>query len=353
MQSYRVKATAAAVRHRWCALTRWVAPRIRGPQHRAPPVTPDEELHDASPIGSGAPPLKPLDFDLDGLLEAVAVALPRGLTLSASNGLGAGAQVWGDADRLRNVITRLLAQLVEGGRGDELGLFLSVARYPAPDHDRVRFDLGLLRPGRMAELAALAFQAARPGPGSGSEALVMGGSLAWAKGRDGDMHCRLIVELPRAAAAHWREPAPVSQAAYEASLRGLRIVLAEDHQVNAELLVEQLEALGASAIHAVDGVQACAAVLTEPRPDIVLMDCQMPQLDGFEATRSIRAEEARQGWPAIPIIALTALAMDTERKHCLAMGMNAHLVKPFSTHQLARAIYELMPSAPPSDADGT
>lgn len=122
------------------------------------------------------------------------------------------------------------------------------------------------------------------------------------------------------------------------AVRGLCVVLAEDHEVNAELLIEDLESLGVLVTHALTGVGAVAAAFCTPRPDVILMDCHMPEMDGFEATVQIRAEERRRALAAIPILAITALTFDFGLERCLSIGMNGYLVKPFSTNDLAMAL---------------
>ena len=111
----------------------------------------------------------------------------------------------------------------------------------------------------------------------------------------------------------------------------LRVLLVEDSPVNQEVACVMLEALGCQIDVAGSGVQALD--LTSKRPyDIILMDCQMPEMDGFEATRSIRQRGSDSA--EIPIVALTALAMREDRDRCLASGMNDCLVKPFNRDQL-------------------
>jgi signal transduction histidine kinase/ligand-binding sensor domain-containing protein/CheY-like chemotaxis protein len=115
----------------------------------------------------------------------------------------------------------------------------------------------------------------------------------------------------------------------------LRVLLVEDSPVNQEVASVMLEALGCRVDVASSGVQALD--LTSKKPyDIILMDCQMPEMDGFEATRSIR----RRGPDSerIPIVALTALAMREDRDRCLASGMNDCLVKPFNRDQLREVL---------------
>jgi two-component system sensor histidine kinase/response regulator len=109
-------------------------------------------------------------------------------------------------------------------------------------------------------------------------------------------------------------------------LRGLHVLLAEDNEINRQVAVELLNDAGLAVDVAENGRIACARVLDSgKRYDAVLMDVQMPEMDGFEATARIR-----QRWPAdeLPIIAMTAHAYEAERQHCLAVGMNDHLAKP-------------------------
>jgi two-component system, sensor histidine kinase len=118
-----------------------------------------------------------------------------------------------------------------------------------------------------------------------------------------------------------------------------RILLAEDNLVNQEVASAMLTHIGCLVDVVSDGLQALDA-LSRNRYDLVFMDCQMPELDGYEATRTIRAEEA-QATPTsrLPIIALTAHAMAGDRELCLAAGMDDYLSKPFNLEQL-RAILD-------------
>jgi CheY-like chemotaxis protein len=113
---------------------------------------------------------------------------------------------------------------------------------------------------------------------------------------------------------------------------GLRILLAEDHPVNQKVATRMLERLGHFVVVASDGRKAIAA-LEHGEFDAVLMDVQMPELDGFEALRAIRAREAVSG-RHMPIIALTAHAMQGDRERCLAAGFDDYLAKPIRQRDL-------------------
>jgi CheY-like chemotaxis protein len=114
------------------------------------------------------------------------------------------------------------------------------------------------------------------------------------------------------------------------SSRNLRILLAEDNAINQKVAVRLLQQMGHQVDVALDGRQAVAAV-QRSEYDMVLMDCQMPEMDGYAATRAIRELECGRN---IPIIAITANAMAEDRQRCLEAGMDAYLAKPISPDQL-------------------
>ncbi len=115
----------------------------------------------------------------------------------------------------------------------------------------------------------------------------------------------------------------------------LRVLVAEDNQVNQRVVSRMLEKLGVSAEVVGDGAQALAAVQRE-RFDVVLMDCQMPVLDGYDAARAIRALKGPAG--RVTIIAVTASALDDERAKCLAAGIDDVLAKPLRLEDLERKL---------------
>jgi CheY-like chemotaxis protein len=115
------------------------------------------------------------------------------------------------------------------------------------------------------------------------------------------------------------------------------VLIAEDNDVNREILVTMLKTSGCRVLQARNGLEAVHISATEPH-DIVLMDVQMPEMDGISATRSIRAREITQGLQRKPILALTANALADDKANCLAAGMDDYLTKPF----MRRQILELM-----------
>ena len=119
-------------------------------------------------------------------------------------------------------------------------------------------------------------------------------------------------------------------------VRGLRILLAEDNEVNQELAVSLLRKYGHSVLLARDGREALSAWEQESF-DLILMDLQMPVMGGFEATAAIRRKEADTG-AHIPIVAMTAHAMKGDRENCLSAGMDGYVPKPVSVKDLLDAV---------------
>jgi CheY-like chemotaxis protein len=127
---------------------------------------------------------------------------------------------------------------------------------------------------------------------------------------------------------------------------GARALLVEDQAINAQVATAMLEELGFQVEVACDGRAGVDAALTG-RHDVVLMDCQMPGMDGFEATAEIRRHEAGGG-RRLPVIALTALATAGDRQRCLAAGMDDYLSKPYSRAQLVAVLARWVPMPSPA-----
>jgi signal transduction histidine kinase/CheY-like chemotaxis protein/HPt (histidine-containing phosphotransfer) domain-containing protein len=147
------------------------------------------------------------------------------------------------------------------------------------------------------------------------------------------------------------EAAPVLSEAAPTPGRGLRVLLAEDNEVNQILAVKMLRKRGHTVTVTSNGRQALAAYAGQPF-DVVLMDVQMPEMDGFEATAAIRELEAGTG-RYVPIVALTAHAMKGDRERCLAAGMDDYVSKPLRTEDLLAILARLTarPAEAPESAD--
>jgi CheY-like chemotaxis protein len=122
---------------------------------------------------------------------------------------------------------------------------------------------------------------------------------------------------------------------HKLAARPLRVLLAEDSPVNQKVASKMLQKAGHTVTVVETGVEVVAAFSREAF-DVVLMDVQMPEMDGFEATQVIRTQE--DGQRHIPIIALTAHAMQGDRERCLEAGMDGYVAKPFRAAELYAAL---------------
>ncbi|HSG65594.1 MAG TPA: response regulator, partial [Gammaproteobacteria bacterium] len=140
-----------------------------------------------------------------------------------------------------------------------------------------------------------------------------------------------------------------AQPAGSRQIAGLEVLVVDDNAINREVAAAMLEERGCRVTLAQDGAEAVVHA-TQRRFDLILMDCQMPGLDGYAATENIRREELGQGHRPSLIVALTANVLPRDRERCLSAGMNDVLIKPFSGAQLEtillRAEHERAPGTP-------
>jgi CheY-like chemotaxis protein len=126
-----------------------------------------------------------------------------------------------------------------------------------------------------------------------------------------------------------------------------RVLVVEDQAENLDLMVYLLQAFGHEALSAHDGAEGVAAA-TEARPDLVVMDLQMPVMDGYEAVSLLKADP---GLASIPIVAVTAFAMVGDRQQIMAAGFDGYLAKPIDPQTFVRQLERhLAPGAPRADA---
>jgi signal transduction histidine kinase/CheY-like chemotaxis protein/HPt (histidine-containing phosphotransfer) domain-containing protein len=145
---------------------------------------------------------------------------------------------------------------------------------------------------------------------------------------------------------------PATPAPAPTSGLGLHVLVADDNAINRDVASAMLEQLSCR-VELVDNGAAAVECARATPFDVILMDCQMPVMDGYAATAAIRREQAERGLPPTTIVALTANALTRDRERCLAAGMDSFLAKPFTQAQLARALQPiaeargtLLPPAP-------
>ena len=120
-----------------------------------------------------------------------------------------------------------------------------------------------------------------------------------------------------------------------------KVLIVEDHSDMRELLTWQVELMGFLPIAARRGIEGVEKSLSE-KPDLIIMDIMMPGMDGWQAARQIRANEATKD---IPILAATALFRDADLKSCIEAGCNGYIIKPFTFQELQGKVRELIPAA--------
>jgi CheY-like chemotaxis protein len=185
----------------------------------------------------------------------------------------------------------------------------------------------------------------RPGDSERRQRLDIAGHLM-KPAKQSELYDEIVVALGIAPEPPAAQPAP-SESGQE--FGALRILLAEDNVVNQKLAVGVLEKQGHHVTIANTGKEAVQA--QESRDfDLILMDVQMPEMDGFEATKAIRAREGETGGH-VPIIAMTAHALKGDRERCLAAGMDDYIAKPIRARELAQRFAAVVGKSPPSDRE--
>jgi PAS domain S-box-containing protein len=316
------------------------------------------DILDFSKIEASKLDLENVDFQLreslGNILRTLAyLASEKGLELASRISPEVPDALVGDPGRLRQVILNLLSNAVKFTETGEV--VLSVSSEPGgADEACLHFvvtDTGIGIPvEKQLKIFAPFFQsdasATRRYGGTGlgltiSARLVemMGGRI-WVEsaiGRGSAFHFTVRVGLPRGLPARELPAATVPCAPVHPA--SATILLAEDNPINQRVAVRLLEKRGHTVIVAANGRDAVAAIAGQGEHpfDLVLMDLQMPEMDGFEATALIRAEERCSGGH-LPIIALTAHAMKGDEQRCLRAGMDGYLAKPLRSKDLLAAI---------------
>ncbi len=311
------------------------------------------DLLEVSRMGSGHFAMQAANFDLTHELEQVAEvfamrAADKGLLFELRAHLPRPCWVRGDAARLNQVLGNLLANAVKFTRQGVITLEAGSGARP----DRIRFlvrDTGDgIGPAEQARIFQPFHQAGTgrttDGVGLGLTiareiALAMGGDITVDSGPGRGATFTFEALLPQVPATG----APMATPPSTARLPRL-VLVAEDDDVNALIVNAFLDSLGVLCERVGDGKQAVSRALRETdRPDLVLMDCRMPVMDGMTAAAEIRRQERTLGLPRLPILALTATITDSDRQACMAAGMDDLIAKPFTPEQLAQAMRDARP----------
>ncbi len=298
------------------------------------------DVLDLSKIESGRMTLDPEPFAVRALVEGVRVLLePRarqkGIGFHVSVASSLAPYYLGDSMRIRQVLLNLAANAV---KFTEMGcVTVSVDAAFGPS---VRFSVADTGIGISAAAQLSLFQkftqadasTTRKYGGSGlglaiSKELVelMGGAIG-VTSKEG-AGSRFYFDLPLQPTAASTAAAP-AQTATPRRFEGVRILIAEDNAVNQKILSHMLQRHGCATEIASNGAEAVAMACSGDAYTLILMDCQMPEMDGFEATRRLHLA---LGENAPPVIAVTARAMEQDRRQCLEAGMCDHLVKPIGS----------------------
>jgi signal transduction histidine kinase/DNA-binding response OmpR family regulator len=318
------------------------------------------DVLDFSRIDAGRLSLEVSDFEpRASLAEAMDLvrseAQAKGVALRTETDADVPFTVAGDVGRLRQILINLLGNAVKFTAAGEVAAHLGVESRSG-DAIVLRLTVSDTGIGIARDALDTIFQ---PFVQAGSTAVSQYGGSGL-----GLAICRQLVELmggrievrsevgrgstfvftvPVARAGASRVPDSVADDAEGSPAQAWsgRALVAEDNTVNQLVIVRMLEARGIVADVAATGVEAIDAWSRVPY-DLVLMDCRMPEMDGYEATREIRRRE--EGGRRTPIVAMTAAALPADRQRCLDAGMDAHVAKPVRTHDLEAVLGRFLSS---------
>ena len=322
-----------------------------------------DDLLDFSKIEAGRLELEAAAFSLSGLIEGVigtfgAQAADKRLSLQFEIAAGSDDVLIGDPTRVRQILFNLLGNALKFTQRGSVGVRAGTVPL-GEGRSRVTLavsDTGigldheqrdrLFRPFAQADSSTTRRFG---GTGLGLSivrrlAELMDGDVAVesAPGVGSTFTVRLVLQSAPADSAFKTRPLPGSGRAALPDGRGARALVVDDHPVNREVLVRQLDLLGIASDTAADGIEALAA-WAPGRYVAVLADVHMPRMDGHELTRRIRMAEAQSSAGRTPVVAVTANVMKGEEEHCLAAGMDAYLAKPVNIDRLQATLERWVP----------
>ena len=312
------------------------------------------DVLDHSKIEAGKLTLSKAPLSL-GALAASVISLfqgnadRKGLDLALTRDPDLDTWVIADGQRLKQVLLNLVGNALKFTERGKISLSISQERVAVEETARVRFAVSDTGIGMTSETLERLFQPFQQADGSRSRrqggtglglaisqriVQAMGGQIVATTrvGMGTEFSFELTFEV---------DHSPVHAASIDSSMGGLEpysdlsgtVLVVEDNEVNRMIAREVLQSLGLDVVEASDGHEAIAT-LERRYIDVVLMDCQMPVMDGYAATREIRRREAQAGGRRVPILALTADAFDEDAVRARESGMDGHLAKPYKREQL-------------------
>ena len=316
------------------------------------------DVLDISRIESGKTEFAPVPMDITSVTDTVLSIMhgflaDRNLAFRISLPRPETPYVLADAIRIREVLVNILSNAVKF-TGDGGSISFEASYHPCADgrHIVVRYRVTDTGVGMSKEFVRHIFDefsqeesGARThykGTGLGMAITkryvdLMGGTISVEseKGRGSSFTVELPMELTDPVVTRAKEPP-----AAETHLAGVRILLAEDNDLNAEIAMVQLEELGIQVTRAADGKEAVSIFAGQPPDafDMIIMDIMMPEMNGYEATKAIRSMPSRPDAVRIPIIAMTANAFAEDVQASFDAGMNGHLSKPIVMEDIIQVI---------------
>ncbi|PHV11763.1 response regulator [Chitinimonas sp. BJB300] len=308
------------------------------------------DILDFSKIEAGRLDVESVDFDLDDVLANVASvtnarAHAKGLGYTFDIPANIPQRLKGDPLRLGQILINLLNNAVKFTEEGKVTLSAALEKQDTRGI-RIRFNVRDTGIGMTEEEVTRLFQAFTQADGSttrkfGGTGLglsisrrlveMMGGKIG-VQSRVGEGALFHFTALFQAATTPSKQPTPETPSSLP-SFGGVRVLLVEDNEINQQIAQELLQAAGVNVTVANNGREALDKLLAvEPAPfDLVLLDVQMPVMDGFATIRAIRAEPSLTD---LPVVAMTAHALLEEKQRCLDSGMNDHLAKPITPQAL-------------------
>jgi CheY-like chemotaxis protein/anti-sigma regulatory factor (Ser/Thr protein kinase) len=319
------------------------------------------DVLDLARIESGRLELKAEDFDLVESVRSVAAlfepsARAKGLDLTVETSPAAAGLFVGDAPRIRQVLSNLVSNAVKFTA--EGAVHIRLRAQPTENCAALSLSVADTGIGFDAEAGERLFERFEQADGSitrryggtglglaisRSLAQAMGGRLAAVSRPGRGSTFTFDMTLPRSSEASTGRPAPPDDAVLPADLGQLRVLLAEDHPTNRRVVELILGAAGVPLTCVENGAEALDAWAAGGF-DLILMDMQMPVMDGLTATRAIREKELSQGLTRTPIYSLTANAMPEHARASAKAGADGHLTKPLSAEALLRTVARAAPS---------